>query len=493
MHLLRTRHQRNHGPSLLCLILTLISVTSWIALPSHAWNRQAASDPAKEIEPSTPAGPRVPVSIPPTPNQLAQARVKEAYGSMPLSFEANRGQADPQVKFLSHGNGHNLFLTSAEMVLVLSKHAEQESRKVSLAERKSVENPASKSSHAVTRLKLAGANPQSPAAGLLELDGRSNYFTGRDPKQWHTGIPNYARVTYQGIYPGVDLVYYGNQQQLEYDFVVAPGTDPHVIALETAGADKIEIDRQGDLLLSIKGGQLRQRKPLIYQEVDGVRKFVTGRYILRNQHQVGFQVDAYDHEKPLVIDPVLVYSTYLAGSGSNEGTSIAVDPAGNAYVTGVTDSLSFPTTTGAFKTNQSGGRDVFVTKINAAGSTLSYSTYLGGSLDDEGYGIAVDTAGNAYVAGTTASPNFPTTTGALQTTNNGATDAFVTKLNATGSALVYSTYLGGSGYEEGFGIAVNPAGNAYVTGLTTSSNFTTTSGALHRPLRAGQWTPSSPS
>ncbi|MBI2829078.1 MAG: SBBP repeat-containing protein, partial [Acidobacteria bacterium] len=301
---------------------------------------------------------------------------------------------------------------------------------------------------------------------------------------------SYARVRYESVYPGVDLVYYGNQRQLEYDFVVAPGADPGAIKLAFEGARSIERDASGNLILRTAGGDLRMHKPVVYQEVGGVKRLIPGRYVVASKQQVGFHVAAYDRSKPLVIDPVLVYSTFLGGSGNDFGFRIAVDSAGNAYVTGGTDSTNFPGPGGiaAPKLGSSAkgaGGDVFVTKLNPAGTALVYSTYLGGSGNDGGIGIAVDSAGNAYVTGTTNSADFPTTLGAFDVTFNGVQDVFVTKLNPAGSALVYSTYLGGSGFERPNGIAVDSAGNAYVMGRTTSTistnpllNFPTTAGAF---------------
>lgn len=400
------------------------------------------------------------------------------YGDLPLSFEANRGQVDSQVDFVSRGSGYHLFLTPSEAVLSLTNRAGSESRKVSLARGKSVKADSIKASNTVVRLQFVGADSRARAVGSAKLEGTSNYFIGGDPKGWRTGIPNYAGVKYEAIYPGIDLVYYGNQGQLEYDFIVAPGSDARAIKLVMKGANKIVLDSAGDLVLHTATGQLRQHKPFIYQEGrDGRRKQIAGRYTLEGENQIGFQIGVYDHTKPLVIDPVLVYSTYLSGSGADEGASIAVDAAGNAYITGTSDSIDFPRTTGASQTARSGGKDAFVIKLNPAGTAPIYSTYLGGSLDDEAYGIAIDAAGNAYVAGTTASTNFPATTGAFQTANGGGSDSFVAKLNSTGANLVYATYLGGSNYEEGFGIASDSNNNAYITGVTASPNFTLTSGA----------------
>jgi len=318
--------------------------------------------------------------------------------------------------------------------------------------------------------------------GCTPLPGKANYFIGNDPAKWRTNVPTFAKVHYQDLYPNIDLLYYDNQRQLEYDFVVNPGADPGLIALGFQGVDSLEVDPQGDLLLYTTSSTLRQRKPFIYQEVNGLRREVAGGYVLKNARQVGFQVAAYDASRPLIIDPVLFYSTYLGGSGDDEGTSIAVDAAGNAYVTGTTDSINFPTVAGSFDTSFGGGAlDVFVTKLNPTGSGLVYSTYLGGSGSEDtrtGGQIAVDAAGSAYVAGATDSPDFPTTSGAFQSTLAGPADAFVTKLDPSGSALLYSTYLGGSSGDGAFGIVVDAAGSAYVAGATTSSNFPTTSGAF---------------
>jgi hypothetical protein len=322
---------------------------------------------------------------------------------------------------------------------------------------------------------------------LDELSGKANYLIGNDRKKWRTNVPLYAKVRYREVYPGVDLVYYGNQRQVEHDFIVAPGADPRSITLNLAGAEKLSLDPQGALVLAVKDGEVRFEKPRIYQEVDGARREISGGYVLKNADNVGFQIATYDANKPLVIDPTLFYSTYLGGISNEVGLGIAVDSAGNAYVTGYTQSTTiptFPTTPGAFQTTNGGNDDVFVTKLNPTGSApLVYSTFLGGSLNEFGQGIAVDSAGNAYVTGYTCSSNFPTTPSAFQTALQGICNAFVTKLNPTGSAPLYSTYLGGNNMDIGQGIAVDPAGNAYVTGDTKSTNFPTTPGAFQTTNR----------
>src|SRR5882762_8523809 len=413
------------------------------------------------------------------------ARVSESYGKLPLRFEANRGQTHKDVRFLSRGPGYNLYLTANEAVLVLSKpnaDAKRDARGAK-AQEKSL----------ALHMSLVGAARKPLVSGLEEQGGKTNYFIGGDRSKWRSNVPTYTKVRYQNVYPGIDLVYYGNQRQLEYDFVVAPGADPRKIVLGFKGADKLELDAQGNLVLHAAGGDIRQHKPIIYQNIEGSRREIAGGYVRKGANRVGFQVAAYDRGQPLVIDPVLSYSTYLGGSGFNGsgldlGVGIAVDADGNAYVVGWTNSSNFPTTAGAFQTTFGGGTnfDTFVTKLNPTGSALVYSTYLGGSGSDAGRKIAVDAAGNAYVVGQTSSSNFPTTTGAFQTSfGGGYSDAFLTKLNSTGSALVYSTYLGGTGEDDGSGISVDADGNAYVAGFTASADFPATAGAFQTTFGGG--------
>jgi len=370
-----------------------------------------------------------------------------SYGKLPMSFEANRGQSDKRVKFIARGAGYQLFLTPTEAVLSLSSP-----------------------SPAVVRMRLQGSNRRAQLTGLDLQQNKSNYFIGGDPAQWRRDVPNYARVKYTDVYPGIDLFFYGNQRQLEYDFVVGPGVSPDRIEFTFDGVRKLSLDSSGNLVLDTLNGAVVQHAPVIYQDIRGERKTVNGRYRLIAKHRVGFQVEAYDTTEPLRIDPVLAYSSYLGGSSNDIGRAIAVDSAGNAYVTGETLSTNFP---GAGAGTQVGTYDVFVAKLNAAGSALVYSTYVGGSNSDYGYAIAVGADGSAYVTGQTnslAAPGstaFPTVS-AIQGLFHGGGDTFIFKLNAAGSALVYSTYYGGSGTERGEGIAVDAAGYAYTTGTTSS-------------------------
>jgi len=436
-----------------------------------------------------------------TLSEQGQKQIRGGYDRLPLSFEANRGQADGRVRFLSRGRGYGLFLTPTSAVLALRK-----GDKSSGSPRQAIE-PTLKTtamctkgflarsarsadlSYTTLRMNLLGANASPHAEALAQLPGTSNYFIGGDPKQWLANVPTYAKVKFHDVYPGVDLVYYGNQQQLEHDFVVAPGTHPSSITMGFKGARKVSIDKDGDLCVSIGQGEVLLKRPVAYQESSGVRSEILGKYVLKGPNRVGFEVARYDVSKPLVIDPILVYASYLGGSSADRALAIAVDSAGSAYVTGWTFSANFPVTAGAFQATLVGAcrpgcsfnQDAFVSKVSADGSALVYSTYLGGhGFGDAAYSITVDAAGSAYVTGTTTAADFPITPGAFQTGRRGS---FVTKLNAAGSALVYSTYLGGSGNDNAASIAVDAAGSAYVTGTAQSTDFPTTPGAFQTTLR----------
>lgn len=407
------------------------------------------------------------------------------YGGLPLSFEPNQGQTDQRVRFLSRGNGYSLFLTSTEAVLALRGSANAD-RSSAGALRTTAAHPLTStrktsSADAVLRMTLVGANPSPEATRLDLLPGDSNYFIGNDSSKWRTDVPNYGKVRFAAVYPGVDLVYYGNQRRLEYDFVVAPAADPGAITLRFAGAERVEIDPQGELALQTGAGEVRWHKPVIYQEINGVRQTVDGRYIQKAENSVGFEIASYDPRSALVIDPVLDYSTYLGGTSNDLGNGIAVDATGNAYVVGTTFSTNFPVSVGAFQTVGT-GYDAFVAKFNSAGSRV-YATYLGGADTDTGVGVAVDALGNAYVTGVTRSLDYPVTLSAFQAAYQGGVgrlDTYVAKLNPTGNALLYSTYLGGTDDDIAMGIAVDssntPNGNVYVTGNTTSTNFPTLNG-----------------
>ena len=395
--------------------------------------------------------------------------LRASYGALPLSFELNQGQTYGTVDFLARAGGYLLFLTPTEAVMAFDNsatHSGPSNREQLLNTDRNKSSPP----RLVMRMKLEGANPATSAEGLDELTSRTNYFSGSDPAQWHADIPSYARVRYAQVYPGIDMIYYGSQRQLEYDFLVAPGSDPNVIQIAFNGNGDAEISRMGVLLLRTTQGDLRLSKPIAYQERNGMREAVSASYIRRGVSGIGFQLGDYDRSRPLIIDPVLVYSTYLGGNDFDQGYAIAVDSFGSAYVTGKTAAADFPTTSGAFQTTFGGGDALFIAKLNPQGTALVYSTYINGA---SGNGIAVDSAGNAYVTGEASTPNFPTTPGAFQTAPFGF-DTFVTKLNATGSALVYSARFGGNFDDFGRAIALDSAGNAYITGWTVCRATTCT-------------------
>jgi hypothetical protein len=438
------------------------------------------------------------------------------YGKLPLSFEKNQGQVDSQVRFLSRGNGYSLFLTDSAAVLSLRKPEVSPSlgtaAKPRIPSSLAPKQPASFKTD-VVRMELAGASRGLHVTGDSQLPGTANYFIGNDPAKWHSAVPMYSQVKYDHVYPGVDLVYYGNQSQLEYDFIVAPNADPRPIKLHFAGASKLKIAANGDLEVVGKNGQIAFHKPVVYQELGGRRKDIEGSFNVLARNTVAFVLGSYDHSHEVVIDPTLVYSTYLGGSGNgslqsdtSQASAVAVDTAGNVYITGTTSSADFPVSSGALERVPNQGKINYVTtysfiaKLDPTGSTLLYSTYLGGSgqvvpttspvpnYGDYIYSIAVDSSGDAFVTGLAASPDFPVTSGAYQTTHNAASvgdaNGFITKLNPTGSALVYSTYLGGSGGGDICNhIAIDASGDAYVVGDNAATDFPVTSGVLQSSPR----------
>ena len=378
-----------------------------------------------------------------------------AYAKLPLSFTPNAGQLDRRVRFAAQAGSSGVFLTRTGIALSLAKGK----RGVAL------------------RLGFLGANPSPLIAGARREPARVNYLLGNDPARWHTNLPTYEEILYRGLWPGVDLRVRGENGRLKYEFRVAPGADASRIHLAYRGQERVSLGTRGELRIDSALGRLRDARPVSYQTIAGKRVAVDSRFSLGRGGTYRFAVGTYEHRYPLVIDPGLLYSTYLGGSSTEIGDGIALDGSGNAYVIGWTDSTDFPTTPGAFDTTL-GGIDAFVTKLNAAGSALAYSTYLGGSSSEYGDGLTVDGSGSAYLTGHTASFDFPTTPGAFDTTYNDGQDAFVSKLNPAGSALSYSTYLGGNQYEQGQRLAVESSGTAYIAGQTFSADFPTTAGAF---------------
>lgn len=451
-----TRKITTFGITLL-LVPAVSNLTGFLPDPT---TEAAGSDQGKHIS-----------NVSAKPDGATSARITEAFGKLPMRFEENKGQSNENVKFLSRGSGYTLFLTSTEAVLSLNRGRDVAAATGGGDGEKKVQ----RDRRDVLRMTLLGARRTPRIVGADELSVRSNYFVGNDPKKWRTDVRQYGKVMYSGVYAGIDLVYYGNQQELEYDFIVAAGASPSQIRLAFEGAKDVFIDEKGDLILRAGGGDIRQEKPFVYQDVEGARRKVEGRYSRIGKYEIGFEIGEYDTTKPLVIDPIITYSTYLGSSNQDFGRSIAADNAGNAYVTGWTESTNFPTR----NQNQTdlGFADTFVTKINtnlSGDASLVYSTYLGGIGGDFGHGIAADEEGNVYVTGRTDSTNFPTRN--QYQTDQLSVDAFVTKLNTNLSgdaSLVYSTYLGGSSGEFANAIAVDESGNAYVTGFTQSANFPT--------------------
>jgi uncharacterized repeat protein (TIGR01451 family) len=393
--------------------------------------------------------------------------------NLPLSFEPNHGQTDSRVKFFSRGPGYNVFLTPTQAIFALPALQTSPGLPHDAVAKKKRER------ESVLRMTLKGANPQALTKGTDQLPGVKNYLIGRNSSGWQTDVPTFREVRYEEIYPGINLSYYGTQKQLEYDFEVTPGADPGLIRLVCDGANAL-IDDQGDLVLKLKDGELREHKPVIYQELNGQRVAVDGRFVIRRGREIAFEVGAYDEDRTLVIDPTLVYSTYLGGPGNDSGSSIDIDNSGNIYITGTTGSTTFPTQN-PYQPATAGLEDVFVTKLDPTGSSILYSTYIGGAGNDHGDGIFVDkTSGAAYVVGRAdaLSSNFPTTPGSFATTYRGGDfDAFVLKLNSQGNSLAYSAFLGGAENDSAIGIVADSSGNAYVTGGTRSSGFPATPSA----------------
>jgi hypothetical protein len=409
----------------------------------------------------------------------------DAYTALPLRFEPNLGQADERVTFLARGLGYTLLMTRTGATLKLGRPT---GRGADPRPGSPGGKPSDPVEQAVVGLTFERANPDPVVAGQGRLEGVSNYLLGSDPNQWFTGVPNYARVAYRDLYDGVSLEYYANRGgELEFDLTLAPGADPDRIRLSYTGTDSVEVDQSGALVLRAGGGEIRQAAPVVYQWVDGARHEVRARYVLHGAHQVGFALAAYDRTVPLVIDPVITYSTYLGGSGDDFPIWSDIDRAGNFYVTGSTTSPDFPTTPNAFQRRFGGEEDAFVSKLNRSGTGLVWSTYLGGDAPDAAIGLDVDRHGNVVVTGTTSSTGFPTTPGAFQPTYAGGdNDAFVTKLNAKGSRLLFSTFLGGGGYDIGFISFFDRAGNVYVEGETGSPDFPTTPGSFQPDFGGGE-------
>ena len=390
--------------------------------------------------------------------------VRAGSSEQPLAFEANQGQTDARVKYMARSSGYTVFLTQQEAVLSLTPKSHSSvagPRRGQLGEPNEAASSIETSSIA---MQLVNGNPTPQISAGNELPGKSNYFIGDDPSKWHADVKHFATVKYEGAYPGVDLAFHGQQRQMEFDYIVAPGADVSPIAMRFSGTKKIATDAAGSLVLTSAGGDVVLQRPVAYQLKDGSRETVSAGFVVKANGDVAFNLGAYDRSRELVIDPTVTFATYLGGSAEDDGYGVGFDSFGNVYVTGQTASTNFP----GVSNTSGGGFDAFVAKISPDGSRLLYSTYIGGSGSDSGNAIAVDYLGNAYVAGGTTSNNFPHT-GGFQTTFGGSVDAFVLKLNSSGS-IVYSSYLGAGGDDVANGIAIDSSGAAYVGGSTTSQN-----------------------
>jgi len=437
-----------------------------------------------------------------SPNaDASHQRVLKAYGRLPLAFDANQGQTDPQVKYLARGNGYTLFLTANKAVLSMSSISGSPLRDAMFRRymgisrwRKVMQQRASHAhtKMAVLSMEMVGANPNPQIAGQNLLPGVTNYLIGNDPRKWRTKVSQYARVAYQGVYPGVDLAFHGEQRQLEFDFLVAPQADPAPIGLHFTGAKRMTLDESGNLQLTSAAGDVTMKKPVAYQENDGVRQPVEASFVMKGHGQIGLALGSYDRSRELVIDPVVVnYATYLGGTGEDEAFGIALDGSSppNIYVTGETNSSSFP---GASGGTNGGTFDVFVTELNNAGSQIVFTTLIGGSHDDVGLAIAVDkSSGNIFVAGGTESSDFPGNKGSsAQPTFGGGTcvgssgnvpcaDGFLVELDSTGINYVYSTFLGGSNFDVASAMVIDNGGNSYLGGETFSAGYPGATGSLN--------------
>ncbi len=411
-----------------------------------------------------------------------------AIGQMPLAFEMNVGQADEQYQFVGRGQGYNVSVSAHELLLTLNKpvdfgglpEQDADGQFIGLEDEPApLPDPAPPTQ---LQIELLGANSQAIGVGLDALGSTSNYYLGGDDGDWRTNVAHFANVQYTDVYSGIDVVYRGNEGNLQYDFLLDPGADPDSILLAFGNSSRLQVDGEGNLLVELEDGQVIQHAPVIFQDIDGERQYVDGGYVVLADDQVAFEIGSYDAGESLVIDPVLTYSSFLGGTGTDVGMGIGRDDAGNIYLAGYTNSTDFASTNGSAN---AGNYDVFVTKLSPSGDQILYSTYLGGAGDDRGWSLAADGAGNVYVTGRTGSTDFPTSSGAAQGIfGGGSWDAFVTKLDASGS-LLYSTFLGGSANENdspllGYNlrsIGVDNDGSAWVTGMTRSGNFPVANGA----------------
>jgi hypothetical protein len=449
-------------------LLALLAAFAALIAASQVPSAKHSSVGTKDHE----SGAAAPVSQPGAAPQMSEEEAIDAYGKLPLSFIPNEGQTDKAVRYYAQGAGYAFFFNQNGAMLSFSEGK-------------------GRGGHALA-LDFLGADPEATLTARQRLSGEVNFLQGDEPGKWQQKLPTHAELLYGGLWPGIDMAVRGQGGKLKYEFHLKPGSSVEDVRLAYRGAEGLKVGADGELLVRTSLGILEDAAPVSYQRIGGERVEVKSRYRLTGDGGYGFAVGSYDPRYPLVIDPGLDYSTFLGGTNFDDGEGITVDEDGRAYVTGITGSAGYPTT-GAFDTTFNGAADAFVTKLNASGSRLAYSTFLGGTSGDGGSGIAVGEDGIAYVTGTTTSSDFPTTLGAFDTTfNGGERDAFVTKLNAAGSRLVYSTFLGGTSTSPFFGqgdrghdIALDGRGRAYVMGSTVSADFPATTGAFDTSFNDG--------
>ena len=396
--------------------------------------------------------------------------VKSSGALTTLSFEQNQGQFKDNINFAAYGPGGDVYLTSDEVILSLAPVLQKKDRSSSLAAHVRPIHPSRMPNvkrareSKVIRMSLVGTRA-AEISGIDVLPGTVNYFIGKETRNWHTNIRTYRAVKYRNVYPGIDQIFYGNGQELEYDYIISPGANPAAIAFNFRGQSTLKIDHTGDLVLHLASDQhVRIRRPVAYQNINGRRQEISIRYRVRRNRDIGFEIGAYDRAKTLVIDPVLSYSSYLGGSGNDTGFDVAVDNSGNTYVSGVTDSSEF---------SDRSGTNAFVARFNVDGSQRTYLAIIGGAGDDSAFSVGIDGFGAAYITGATDSSDFPLVNSFQSAFGGGAQDAFFSKLNPSGTSLIYSTYFGGSGADAGFAIAVDSTGSAYATGSTDSPEVST--------------------
>ncbi len=410
-------------------------------------------------------------------DSAANAQMQETYGKLPLYFIKNEGQLDKDVKYYEKASGHATFFTEEGIYLSLTKKDKLSNQTKDRPKRLTKKKQVGIKSEVIKLMALnSNKNPKIIAEDMQA--GKVNYLIGNDKSKWKTNIPTYKALRYKNIYPGVDIRFYGNNQQLEYDVIVAPKADLSKIKFGYEGITALKTTHEGNLEIVLSQGSILQKSPYIYQVINGKKQQIEGRFVVGTKQGsdffYSFEVAAYNRQYPLIIDPVLSYSTYLGGASADWGSGIAVDATGAAYIVGSTYSTDFPTVNPIQAAN-TGYYDAFITKIDPSGSAIAYSTYFGGSESDGGEAVAVDNTGRVYITGRTAYTDFPMVNPIQATHSGGYWDVFVTKINSSGSAVLFSTYLGGTDSDEGYAMALDASGAVYVTGYTLSTDFPTLS------------------